>query len=40
MILVFLSYLIADLTWLDMYTCLPFLNPFLHSGETRYYLND
>ena len=33
-----LSFLSADLTWLDMYICLSLLNPWLHSGETRYKL--
>jgi len=34
-----LSFLSADLTWLDMYISLSLLNPCLHSGETRYKLN-
>jgi len=34
-----LSFVSADLTWLDMYIWLSLLNPCLQSGETRYKLN-
>jgi len=40
MILVFLSFLSADLTWLDIYISMSFLNPCLHSGETRFNLKN
>ena len=35
-----LSFLSADLTWLDMYITLSLLNPCLHRGETRHNLNN
>jgi len=35
-----LNFLSADFTWLDMCIWLPQLNPWLHSGETRYNLNN
>jgi len=35
-----LNFLSADFTWLDMYIWLSPINPCLHSGETRYDLNN
>jgi len=40
MTLAYLRFLSADLTWLDMYIRLSHLNPCLHSGKTRYNLNN